>query len=126
MESVHRSRVAVVQLPGRRVQRIVGRDAAIASQRMTVGMARYSDDTGPMAPHRHAEETIVVLDARNARVRFGIGPRDLLETIELKAGLVLHIPAREWHVFEWDAGGLADVVVIYGQVDDIRPEDGTG
>lgn len=76
MESVNRSHVPALQLRGRRVQRLVGRDAAIGSERMTVGTARYSDDTGPMAPHRHAEETIVVLEANDARVRFGLQPDD--------------------------------------------------
>ena len=123
MESVHRSAVPVAQLPGREVQRIIGRDAVLASGRMTVGTARYSDASGPMAPHQHAEECIVVLDASGARVRYGPAPDDLPTVIPLEAGLVLHIPELEWHVFEWDAGGHADCIVIYGQVDNIRPED---
>ena len=123
MESTRRNDVPRVRLPGREIQRIVGRDAALASERMTVGSARYSDDTGSMAPHQHAEETIFVLDARDARVRFGLAPENLSETIPLEPGLTLHIPELEWHVFEWGAGGHADVIVIYGQVDNIRPED---
>jgi hypothetical protein len=123
MEAARRSDVPVVDLLGRAIQRIVGKDATLVSGRMTVGTARYSDDTGPMAPHNHAEECIVVLDARGARVRYGPAPDDLPTVISLEAGLVLHIPELEWHVFEWDAGGFADCIVIYGQVDNIRPED---
>lgn len=123
MESARRAEVPVVRLPGRDIQRIIGKDALLASGRMTVGTAHYSDGAGPMAPHQHAEECIVVLDALGARVRYGPAPDDLPTVIDLEAGLVLHIPELEWHVFEWDAGGHADCMVIYGQVDNIRPED---
>jgi hypothetical protein len=123
VENVHRREVPVVRLPGRDIQRIIGKDAHLASGRMTVATAYYSDGAGPMAPHQHAEECIVVLDARGARVRYGPAPDDLPTVIHLEAGLVLHIPELEWHVFEWDAGGFADCMVIYGQVDNIRPED---
>jgi hypothetical protein len=37
--------------------------------------------------------------------------------------MILHIPPLEWHVFEYDKGGYLDLVFIYGQVDQIRPED---
>ena len=123
MKSARRAEVPVVRLPGRDIQRIIGKDAHLTSGRMTVGTAHYSDGAGPMAPHQHAEECIVVLDALDARVRYGPAPDDLPTVIDLEAGLVLHIPELEWHVFEWDAGGHADCLVIYGQVDNIRPED---
>jgi hypothetical protein len=121
--ATRRGDVPVVRLPGREIQRIIGREASVASGRMTVGTARYSDAAGPMEPHQHAEECIVVLEASAARVRYGPAPNDLPVVIQLEAGLVLHIPELEWHVFEWDAGGHADCLVIYGQVDNIRPED---
>lgn len=123
MIATRRGDVPVVRLPGREIQRIIGREASVASGRMTVGTARYSDAAGPMEPHQHAEECIVVLEASAARVRYGPAPNDLPVVIQLEAGLVLHIPELEWHVFEWDAGGHADCLVIYGQVDNIRPED---
>jgi hypothetical protein len=123
VETARRADVPVVRLPGRDIQRIIGKDASLTSGRMTVGTAHYSDGAGPMEPHQHAEECIVVLDARAARVRYGPTPGDLPTVISLEAGLVLHIPELEWHVFEWDAGGYADCMVIYGQVDNIRPED---
>ena len=34
----------------------------------------------------------------------------------------LHFPELEWHVFEWDEGGYVDALFIYGQVDNIRPD----
>ena len=123
MKAIHRSRVPVDRLPGRDVQRIVGRGASLASEKMTVGTASYSDAVGRMEPHHHAEESIFVLAADRTRVRWGPAPDDLPEVMELQPGLVLHFPEWEWHVFEWEPGGGADVVVIYGQVDNIRPED---
>lgn len=123
MESAQRKAVPTVRLPGRDIQRIVGKDAALASGRMTVGSARYSDAAGPMDPHQHAEETIFVLDARDSWTRYGPSPDDLPKRIQLEPGLTIHIPELEWHVFEWEPGGYAEVIVIYGQVDNIRPED---
>jgi len=123
MESARRQNVPLVPLPGRVVQRIVGKDATLASGKMTVGTGRYSDESGSMEPHQHAEETIYVLAADRSRVRYGPSPDDLPTVIRLEAGLTLHIPELEWHVFEWEPGGFADCLVIYGQVDNIRPED---
>ena len=115
--------MATDRLPGRDLQRIVGKGASMTSTRMTVGTAHYSDAAGPMAPHQHAEETVFVLDCHNASVRYGPSADDLPHTIELEPGLTLHTPEWEWHVFTWDKDGFADVIVIYGQVDNIRPED---
>src|ERR1700690_3801152 len=123
MESARRQDVATDRLPGRDIQRIVGKGASLGSARMTVGTAQYSDDSGPMAPHQHAEETIFVLNARDAWVQYGPPPDALPVTIALEPGLTLHIPEWEWHVFCWKPKGFADVIVIYGQVDNIRPED---
>ena len=73
MRSIRRAEVPADPLPGRAVQRIVGRGASLASEEMTVGTARYGDEYGPMEPHHHAEETIVVLEADRAWVRWGPG-----------------------------------------------------
>jgi len=123
VRSIRRAEVPADPLPGRAVQRIVGRNASLASEEMTVGTARYGDEFGPMEPHHHAEETIVVLEADRAWVRWGPGRDDLSNRIDLEAGLVIDTPAWEWHVFEWQPGGHAEILFIYGQVDDIRPED---
>lgn len=124
MEFVRRQDVAINRLPGRDLQRLVGKGASMASMRMTVGTAHYSDASGPMAPHQHAEETIYVLDCHNATARYGPSADELPNIIPLEPGLTLHTPEWEWHVFNWEpGGGYADVIVIYGQVDNIRPED---
>jgi len=105
-----------IMLPGRVIQTAVGKDGFSRSQKMTVGFAHYSAESGPMEPHHHAEEVIYVV---------GSGPDkdELGNPVPLEAGMLLHIPPLEWHVFEYGKGGYLDLVFIYGQVDQIRPED---
>jgi mannose-6-phosphate isomerase-like protein (cupin superfamily) len=116
MESVLRQDVPENRLPGRVIQWLVGADTPMPSDEMTVGLVHYSDESGPMEPHNHVEETIFVLEARDAVVRWGAGKDALTETIDLTPGVALHIPADEWHVFEWQPGGHADVIILYGTV----------
>jgi hypothetical protein len=125
MKYFSRQDVEGVRLPGRVVQTAVGKNGFAKSQKMTVGFARYSAESGPMEPHNHAEEVIYVVDARQGWVRYGPEKDQLGERIDLAAGMVLHIPSLEWHVFGYDEGGYVDIVFIYGQVDRIRPEDMT-
>jgi hypothetical protein len=110
-------------LPGRVIQKAVGRSAASPSERMTMGFARYSEESGPMEPHHHAEEIVFVLSATDGWMRYGPAKDDLPHRVPLQAGLTLHVPAWEWHVFEHAPGGQVDIVFFYGQVDNIRPEE---
>jgi hypothetical protein len=123
MQIIEREELPEHRLVGRIIQKAVGREAAARSERMTMGFARYSDASGPMEPHCHAEETIFVLAAEEGWVRCGPAKDDLPHRFPLRAGQTLHIPALEWHVFEHRAGGHVDIIFFYGQVDDIRPED---
>lgn len=124
MTVIHRQTLEMVRLPGRIIQKAVGADAASPSDRMTMGFARYSAESGPMAPHHHAEEIVVVLGALHGWVRFGPSPKDLSMPVPLVPGVTLHIPAGEWHVFEHAAGGHVDIIFFYAQTHDIRPDDG--
>ena len=110
-------------LPGRIIQKAVGKDAASLSARMTMGFAHYSAAGGPMRPHHHAEEIVYILEARDGWFRHGPAKDALSTRISLTAGMVLHIPSLEWHVFEYDAGGVIDILFFYGQVENIRPEE---
>ncbi len=110
-------------LPGRIIQKAVGKDAAVGSERMTVGFASYSAEVGVMEPHQHAEETVYILRSEGGHVRWGDDPKRLGESLNLQAGMVLHFPELEWHVFEYDEGGIVEILFIYGQVDKIRPEE---
>ena len=123
MKIMTRKSLAVEQLPGRAIQKAVGRDSASLTDEMTVGFAFYSEASGPMQPHRHAEETVIVLESRDAQVRFGSSPSSLGEAVELQAGDTLHIPAGEWHVFTYGPGGSLDIAFVYGKTQDLRPEE---
>jgi hypothetical protein len=113
-------------LPGRVIQKAVGKDAESRSCGMTMGFAHYSEASGPMEPHHHAEEIVYVLRARNGWLRYGPGKDDLPNRVPLASGMTLHVPALEWHVFEYEPGGEVDILFFYGQVDNIRPEEMNG
>ena len=123
MQILRREALAREALPGRVIQRAVGKEGPSVSGRMTVGYARYEASAGPMEPHRHAEEVVCVLDARDGWVEYGGEPARLEQRQELEAGMILHVPELEWHVFRHGEGGHVDILYVYGQVDNIRPED---
>jgi hypothetical protein len=113
-----------VKLSGRTLQKAVGGpgEGTFTSNRMTVGFARYSAESGPMEPHHHAEETIYIVDARDGYIRPGTAADRIGDRVQLAVGMILHFRELEWHVFEWDEGGYIDALFIYGQVDNIRPD----
>ncbi|ONG51800.1 hypothetical protein BKE38_15655 [Pseudoroseomonas deserti] len=123
MKVLQRDELIQEPLPGRVLQRAIGRDSASASGKMTVSFCRYAAESGPMEPHHHAEETVVILDARDGWIRKGPAKDDLPEKVPVTAGTILHFAELEWHVFEYGPGGFIDACCIYGQVDNIRPED---
>jgi hypothetical protein len=122
MDLIRRPEVPAQALPGRTIQSVVGKDAHVQSGKMTVGFARYAPETGPMEPHHHAEETIYIVGARDAWVRFGQDPAQLGPQLPLETGMVLHFPELEWHQFGFQGDGYVDALFCYGQVDNIRPE----
>jgi hypothetical protein len=123
MELMRRDQLPAQSLPGRVIQSAVGKGAAMASGKMTVGFGRYAPESGPMDPHQHAEETLFVVAARDGWVRYGDDPSRLGPEIPLETGMVLHFPELEWHQFGFAEHGFVDVLFCYGQVDHIRPED---
>jgi len=124
MNIIKRGQIPSLDLPGRKIQTVAGKGAFSPSKKMTMGFARYSDESGPMEPHQHAEEICYVLSAKDCWVESGDSPDRLGEPTRLEAGLTMHIPPLEWHVFRWKPGGHLDILFFYGQVDHIRPEDG--
>ena len=124
MEILRRTELSEHALPGRVIQKAVGKDSASESAKMTMGFATYSRESGPMEPHHHAEETVYILSAKDGWVRYGNSKEDLLKKIALEPGTTLHIPPLLWHVFEFSEGGHVDLIFFYGQVDNIRPEEG--
>jgi hypothetical protein len=123
MKYFTREELDQIRLPGRAIQKAVGKDSFSPSGKMTVGFALYSAESGPMEPHQHAEEVVYVLDAKDGWVRYGPEKDRLGERIGLEPGMILHNPPLEWHVFGYEEGGYLDILFVYGQVDHIRPEE---
>ena len=117
MDLIKRTDVVKKPLPGRVIQLVTGQSGAVSpSDVITMGFAHYSAESGPMAPHRHAEEVVYILESRQGYTRFGgfgDAPTELGERVVLEAGMTLHFPAKEWHVFEFDAGGHVDIIFFY-------------
>jgi hypothetical protein len=111
-------------LPGRIIWKAVGKEGPVVSKKMTVGFGDYyTPDVGPMEPHNHAEECVFIVDAKNATFRYGPEKDKLGEPQPLLPGMLLHFDELEWHVFEHGEGGFVEIIFIYGQVDNIRPEE---
>ena len=124
MELLKRNDIKKNYLKGRIIQNSVGKgDYPVSSEKMTVCFAHYSEECGAMSPHNHAEETVVVLDGKRCWVKTGKSENELTEKTELEKGDVMHFKELEWHVFGYEEGGYLDALCIYGQVDNIRPED---
>jgi len=125
MRAIKREEIDRQSLPGRVIQSAVGKNNVLDSDKMAIGFAYYSDESGPMEPHHHAEEFIYVISSDRGWVRFGPAPDQLSDPVALQAGMILHFPAWEWHVFQFAPGGHVDIVFIYGQVTQLRPEQQT-
>lgn len=123
MEIVSRKEMVLDELPGRDLQRAVGKNSYFESSAMTVGYASYSAKSGVMEPHHHAEETVVIFDVKDGRVCWGDSRDNLDHSRKLERGMILHIPENEWHAFYYEEGGYVDIVFIYGTSENVRPED---
>ena len=123
MKTIKRGELERFILPGRMIQKAVGKESQSKSQRMTMGFATYSAEYGLMEPHNHAEEICYVISSEDGWLRKGPEKDQLGEKIHLEPGMTLHIPPLEWHVFEYGPGGHVDIIFFYGQVDHIRPEE---
>ncbi len=123
MQIIKRENVQPQDLPGRRIWRIAGKDSFFESSRISYGFTFYSNEVGQMEPHQHAEEVCFVVYSKGGWARFGQQADALQEKVPLETGMILHIPAHEWHMFSYDEGGSLEIMFMYGQVDNVRPED---
>ena len=117
MNVIERNTVPEQMLPGRFMQKIVGKaeDGYLSDSRiLNIGYCRYCAEAGPMEPHMHAEETVQILSSDRGWVRFGPAKDDLPHKVMLQPNMTLHIPAGEWHVFEYADGGSLEILFIYG------------
>jgi hypothetical protein len=121
MKLIKREDVTKKKLPGRVIQLLVSQSGAVSqSDIMTMGFAHYSAESGPMEPHRHAEEIVYILGADDGWTRYGGSgdePDMLGEKVPLEAGMTLHYPKNEWHVFGFGEGGFVDIIFFYSQSD---------
>lgn len=123
MKFIKRKDIEKNKLKGRTIESAVGKDSIIQSKSMTICFAKYSAESGEMEPHNHAEETVVILDCHDGWVKFGPTKDNLLNKVYLEKNMILHFDELEWHVFGYDNNGYIDALCIYGQVDNIRPEE---
>ena len=121
MKVCKRDDVECKHLPGRLLQLVVGKDDAVSSSSvMTMGFAHYSLESGKMEPHRHAEEIVLVLSAKDGWIHcggFSDEPDEIGKPNPLEENMILHIPENEWHVFGYDEGGHVDIAFFYAQSD---------
>ena len=92
MNYVERKGVEEILLPGRFMQKVVGDTGdgyRIPSDIMHVGYCRYCGEAGPMEPHMHAEETVQILRADRAWVRYGSSPDHLDHRLALEKDMTL-------------------------------------
>lgn len=118
MEYIIRKDIENVCLPGRMMQKVVGKPEdgyPVPSQIMHVGYCHYCAEAGPMSPHMHSEETVQILNSDRAWVRYGGEPEALQHRLELEKNMTLHFAPGEWHVFEYEEGGSLDILFIYGE-----------
>ena len=123
MNIIYRGTLTKEVLPGRIIQKAVGKDAYSRSGKMTMGFASYCAEAGETEPHRHAEEIVYVVSADKGFVRYGASQDDMTTITPLETGMTLHIPELQWHVFEYGEGGHVDIIFFYGQTENIRPEE---
>lgn len=123
MKIINKDEITTEALPGRGLKRAIGKNSTCDSKKMTVGYALYSTDYGLMEPHQHAEETVIITQADGGSVSWGKDKHNLEFTQELKSGMILHIPENEWHVFNYKENGFVEIIFIYGDTNNLRPED---
>lgn len=123
MDSAKREDLRIRALPGRGIADCVGPNGPFQTDGMNVGFGLYSAEYGPMQPHHHAEECVYIKSANRAWVEYGGQPDALLYKAPLEAGMLLHFPENEWHVFRFEEGGSLEILFIYGSGANARPED---
>lgn len=123
MEYIHKEDITIDALAGRGLLRAVGKNSCFESDQMSVGYALYSKEYGVMEPHQHVEETVIVTKVKDGWVSWGNQKDQLSDKLQLKEGMMLHIPDQEWHAFTYEDGGFVEIIFIYSSTANIRPED---
>jgi len=113
MKCFYRNEITKARLPGRLIQRAIGSESFSTSSSLSIGFAHYSVESGPMEPHKHAEEVIYILDSQDGWAEYGPEKDQLPNRVNLNRGMVLHIPENEWHAIRYADGGSVDILFVY-------------
>ena len=100
MLHIKRNSIPAGQKPGRIQQRAVATDMAENTSHVFAGFATFSYKYGRMATHRHYNEYMIVIDAKDAVVAYGNDLNDL-KSEPLCAGQIIRPVAGEWHRFDF-------------------------
>lgn len=122
MHIIDSSKVEPTKLNGRHIRKIIEKGGVVESQYMSLGMAEFSTDIGPMTPHRHDEEGIYVLEAENCYTRCGDCVENFFEPKKIEPGMFLLYGKDEWHVFEFQGKGYLKIIFFFATGDLKRPE----
>lgn len=121
MECLKQSELKSNMLPGRIVQEAVGKNGPAFTAAMRVCICEYCARAGKMQPHRHIEESVFVTECDRAWVRYGSTEACADGKVMLEEGMVMHFPDWEWHVFEYEEGGMLKLVCFYASTEDRTP-----
>lgn len=116
MDFVKRSEVPEKQMLGRVTSAAYGKEgiAAVTAEQF-VGWATFSPKYGQMKPHCHEDETMYIVKAEHAFVRYGATKDTLCEPVALCTGDIIRARDGEWHEFCFDSeDGELDIVAIFG------------
>lgn len=121
MKFLYDDKLESVMLPGRTVREAIGKKGPVLTTAMRVCICEYSEASGPMEAHRHIEEACYVSKSDRAWVRYG-STKDCTEgKVMLTPGMLIHFPDWEWHVFEYEDGGMLELICFYGSTEDRVP-----
>ncbi|MGI6005557.1 MAG: cupin domain-containing protein [Christensenellales bacterium] len=114
MDIINRKDIPAFIAPGRKRWAAMGAGgAAIRIDDANVGFARVSLEYGPMEPHKHINEILYVLDAKDAYVRYG-DTKACEKKQPLSPGDVFRMRDGEWHVFEFEnPDGFLEILTFF-------------
>lgn len=100
MVHMQRCNLPSKQLPGRITNKAVGAELPENGTGLMAGFATFSPKYGNMITHKHENEYMLVLDAKNATVSYGFDLNNLI-TEDLIPGQILRPVNGEWHRFDF-------------------------
>lgn len=116
MDHLRREDCPVRIMQGRTTSIAIGAEgfAAIGTDDAFAGYATFAPKYGVMKPHYHENEIMYIVEAKDAFVRFGDSPDNMVKRYELHAGEIIRARNGEWHIFEFsDETGFLDIIPFF-------------